>query len=280
MKQIYIPSLNVIILFFFKSGSSLYTAFIESWLKWMKIEYDYSEITIVRNKRPKVYLMTRNPLERIVSSFYWTKTFDIHSKENKFPIDEFFEFINGLENEINTSSDNHLLPQSWNLVKGIVRESDQSIELTYSDFSNFDFRNKFFPDLEIEIIRLEDFQKNFESLRGMAAQMMFYPYFQKIDTVISDGVYYKKTFGKFVELDKIMDSYQKLYVVFLYNFIETSFKVNTHHNNLTNSMIEVLRMSEESTDYILKANELVKSECAYFGYDNKRHLNKNKFGVI
>lgn len=280
MKQIYIPSLNVIILFFFKSGSSLYTAFIESWLKWLRIDYDYSEITVVRNKKPKVYLMTRNPLERIVSSFYWTKTFDIQSKDDKFPIEDFIKFIDELENEINDTSDNHLLPQSWNLVKGIKREDNQGYNLTYKDFSTFNFKNNFFPDLNIEVIRLEEFQRNFQSLLGMASQMMFYPYFQKIDIDIPDGVYYKKTFGQFTEINELMDSYQKLYVVFLYNFIETSFKINTHHNNLTHSMIEVLRRHEETADYLLKANELVKMECDYFGYNNKRHLNKHKFGVI
>jgi hypothetical protein len=280
MKQIYIPSLNIIILFFFKSGSSLYTAFIESWMKWLNIEYDYSEITIVRDRKPKVYLMARNPLERIVSSFYWTKTFDIHSKDNKFPIEKFIEFIDGLEDEVNKTSDNHLLPQSWNLVKGISREETQSYNLTYSDFSNFNFRQHFFPDLEIEVIRLEEFQINFASLITSAAGMMFYPYFKKIDIDVPEGVYYKKTFGKFTEINEVMDSYQKLYTVFLYNFIETSFKINHHHNNLTHSMIEVLRQTPATAEYLLKANKLVKNECDYFGYDNKRHLNMHKFGVI
>lgn len=280
MKQIYIPSLNVLILFFFKSGSSLYTAFIESWLKWLKIDYDYSEITIVRSKKPKVYLMTRNPLERIVSSFYWTKTFDIQSKDDKFPIENFIKFIDGLENEVNNTSDNHLLPQSWNLVKGIKRESDQGYNLTYNDFSNFNFRKEFFPDLDIHIIKLEDFQKNFSSLLGMASQLMFHPYFQKIDIDIPNGVYYKKTLAQFTEIDELMNPYQKLYAVFLYNFIETSFKINRHHNNLTHSMIEVLRKTPETSDYLLKANHFIKNEADYFGYDNRHHLNMHRFGVI
>ncbi len=279
MKNIYIPSLNVLFIFFFKSGSSLYTAFIENWLKWLKIDYDYSELTIVESKNPKVYLMVRNPLERVVTSFYWTKTFDIKSKEDKFPVDDFCSFINGLEDEINITGDNHLLPQTWNMVKGLKRRERQSYELTYEDFSNFDYRT-FYPNLNISIVQLESFQKNFAALLGMSTQMMFYPYFQKFDSNIVDSVYYNKTFGQFSELNTNMDAYQKLYVVFLYNFIESAFKLNTHHNNLTGSMIEILRKQPDTTDILIKANKLVDKECKYFGYNNKQHLNKHKFGII
>jgi hypothetical protein len=277
MKYIYVKSLNILFLFFNKSGSSLYTNFIENWLKWLKIDYEYMDVLTARKYNPKVYMMVRNPLERLVTSFYWTKTFDIQSKFNKFPIDEFIKFIDELETEMDNSMDMHLLPQTWQMVEEIKRTNiGKTSKLIYKEFAEFDYAN-FYPELNIKIIQLEGFQRNFQALRGMCTSLMFYPYYQKFDEKIPTNVYYEKSIGQFTELNDLMDSYQKLYVVFLYNFVETAFQTNNHHNNLYEDMIAKLRKQPNTIDVLVKANSYIANESKYLGYKNDHYLNKNKF---
>jgi hypothetical protein len=83
--------------------------------------------------------------------------------------------------------------------------------------------------------------------------------------------------GQFTELDELMDPYQKLYVVFLYNFIENSFDTNNHHNNLWRDMMSNLRQKPEYVDLLIKINEIVKREATFLGYKNDNYINKNKF---
>ena len=278
MRFLYVRKLNVSFLFFNKSGSSLYLCFVESWLKWLRLEYEILNLNDVHQYNPTVYLFVRNPLERAVTSFYWTRTFDIKSQTNKFPLEDFTKYADGLAEELNKSEDMHVLPQTWELIKHQRVINDDRSKLSYNDFVNYDYR-KFFPNVNFKIIQVESFKQNFQALRSMCTQLMFYPYYKKLDIDIPDGPWYKKTMGMFPELDELMDPYQKLYVVFLYNFIENSFDENNHHNNLWRGMLSNLRTQPEYVDLLIKIENIFKRESDFLGYKNGHYINKNKFDV-
>ena len=278
MRFVYIRSLNVLFLFFNKSGSSLYLCFIESWLKWMKIDYETLNLNDVYQNNPTVYMFVRNPLERAVTSFYWTKTFDIKSKENKFPLEQFTKFTNELEEEMDKTEDMHFLPQTWELIRHFKITKHDRSKLSANEFMNYDYRD-FFPNVNFKIIQVEAFKQNFQALRGLCTQLMFYPYFKKLDIDIPSSPYYNKTMGLIPELDKLMDPYQKLYTVFLYNFIENSFDENGHHNNLWQKMLSNLRSEPQYVDLIIHIEKIFRRESDFLGYKNSHYINKNKFGV-
>lgn len=278
MRFVYVRSLNVLFLFFNKSGSSLYLCFIESLLKWLKLEYETLNINDVYKNNPTVYLFVRNPLERAVTSFYWTKTFDIKSKLDKFPLDQFTTFVENFAGEMDKSEDMHFLPQTWEMIRHFKTANEDRSKLTYDEFVNYDYRS-FYSNINFKIIQVESFKQNFQALRSMCTQLMFYPYFKKLDTDIPNSPYYTKTMGLIPELDQLMDPYQKLYSVFLYNFVENSFDDNGHHNNLWRDMLSNLRTKPEYVDLLIKIEAIFRRESDFLGYKNNHYINKNKFGV-
>jgi hypothetical protein len=139
-------------------------------------------------------MFVRNPLERAVTSFYWTKTFDIKSQADKFPIDKFTKYVENLSNEMNSSEDMHLLPQLWELMKHQRVIDNDRTKLTCEEYINYDYR-KFFPNAKIKFVQVEPFKQNFQALRSMCTQLMFYPYYQKLDIDIPEGIWYKKLWG-------------------------------------------------------------------------------------
>ena len=79
MKFIYLPTINLLIVFFNKSGSTLFGAWIENLVSFLglpfelktEMDIDYMEYIInVYEKRPKIYFFVRNPLERMITSFF------------------------------------------------------------------------------------------------------------------------------------------------------------------------------------------------------------------
>lgn len=283
MKFIYLPTINLLIVFFNKSGSTLFGGWMENLVSFLglpfeshtRMDIDYIEYIInVYEKRPKIYFFVRNPLERMITSFYWIHTFDIRSKVDKYPLEEFVQFANNIEFETIESNDMHLLPQSWDLVKinNYINERENSM----FEFKNFRYDKRFFKGCEIVIIQIENFQRNFDALMLYAftnTQSLDYRTLENI----SDSVYYKNSFGLIKELHEGNTKFEKMFSTILYNFVETNVKKLPHHNNLYKGMLERLQQIKEGVESLNKINEIISNESKWLGYDNSLVLNMNRF---
>lgn len=283
MKFIYLPTINLLIVFFNKSGSTLFGAWIENLVSFLGLPFelktdtdiDYIDYVIkIYEKRPKIYFFVRNPLERMITSFYWVYTFDIRSKEDKFPLEEFVEFANDLKTLVNTSTDMHLLPQSWDLVKinNYINERENSM----FEFQNFRYDKRFFKGCETKIIQIENFQRNFDALMQFAFTQRHTINYRVLED-ISDSVYYKNSFGLIKELHEDKNRFEKMFSMILYNFVETNITKLPHHNNLYKGMIQRLEKTKDGVNALNAINEIVANESKWLGYDNSLILNTNKF---
>lgn len=283
MKLIYLPTINLLIVFFNKSGSTLFGAWLENLVSFLEYPYelksdmeiDYMEYVInVYEKRPKIYFFVRNPLERMITSFYWVKTFDIRSKVEKYPLEEFVEFANNIEYQIMESDDMHLLPQSWDLVK--INNYINGRENSMFEFKNFRYDKRFFKGCEISIIQIEKFQKNFDALMQFAFTQRHSINYRVLED-ISDSVYYKNSFGLIKELHQNKTKFEMMFSAILYNFVGTNVTKLPHHNNLYRGMLERLDKIKEGVESLNKINEIIANESNWLGYDNSIILNTNRF---
>ncbi len=285
MRIVYIPSLNISLVFFNKSASSIFVAWIENLLNYLKIEYNFlpdmrdeKYIDFIKSNiidtESKIYMFVRNPLERLVTSFYWNYTFDIKSKDNQYPVDEFIEYANDIENILSVTTDMHILPQSWELTK--ISNQINKRESSIDDFKVFKYNKRFFQKNQIVSIQIEKFIKNFEALSKLAASLSHYPHYKKYNE-LGDNVYFLKTFGVISELWEGKTNAEKLYSIILFHFIESQFKFLPHHNNLYKGMISRLDKTKEGVMALNKLNEVINNESEWLGYDNSLILNTMRF---
>ena len=283
MKFIYLPTINLLIVFFNKSGSTLFGAWIENLVSFLGLPFelktdmdvDYMEYIInVYGKRPKIYFFVRNPLERMITSFYWVHTFDIRSKIDKYPLEEFVQFADSIEFQIMESNDMHLLPQSWDLVK--INNYMNERENSMFEFQNFRYDKRFFKGCETVIIQIEKFQRNFDALMQFAFTQRHTINYRVLED-ISDSAYYKNSFGLIKELHENKNRFEKMFSTILYNFVETNIKKLPHHNNLYKGMLERLEKIKEGVESLNKINGIIANESKWLGYDNSLILNMNRF---
>ena len=283
MKFIYLPTLNLLVVFFNKSGSTLFGAWLENLISFLGIPFelktdmdvDYMEYIInVYEKSPKIYFFVRNPLERMITSFYWVHTFDIRSKDDKYPLEEFTQFADNIQHLILESNDMHLLPQSWDLVKinNYINERENSM----FEFQNFRYDKRFFKGCEMVIIQIENFQRNFDALIQLAFTQRHTINYKVLED-ISDSVYYRNSFGLIKELHGEKSKFEKMFSIILYNFVETNTKKLPHHNNLYKGMIERLEKNKVGVESLNKINEIIANESRWLGYNNSAILNMNRF---
>ena len=284
MRILYSKPINVAFVFFNKSGSSLLIAWMENLLSYLKIEYEllpytnveshYQSVVLLNSNKTKLYFFVRNPLERMVTSFYWTETFDIKSQDNKFPINQFIEYADNIESIIDSTNDMHILPQSWEMVKSnnIINSRQNSLE----EFKTFRYDKRFFRECDTRIIKIEIFRKNFEALMSYSSSLVHYPNYKSMDR-IGENFYFQKSFGQLEELWDNTDNSQKLFGVSLYNFYDTHFKTLPHHNNLYKSMIHNLEKTKEGVESLVKIDSIINNESKWLGYDNSLTINTNKF---
>lgn len=284
MRILYSKTLNIAFIFFNKSGSSLLIAWMESLLTYLKVEYEllsytdvetqYQNIRLLNSNKSKLYFFVRNPLERIITSFYWMETFDIKSKENKFPINDFVEYANSIEEKVEKIWDMHILPQSWLLVYGnnVINGRENSLR----EFQTFRYDKRFFKDCNIKIIKIETIKKNFEALMGFASSICHYPQYKEMDK-IGETFYFQRSFGQLEEIFANASSMDKLNAISLYNFYDTHFKTLPHHNNLYKEMLNELWKTKIGVESLIKVNSIVENESKWLGYDNSVILNTNKF---
>ncbi len=284
MRILYSKPINVAFVFFNKSGSSLLIAWMENLLSYLKIEYEllpytnmeshYQNVVLLNSNKAKLYFFVRNPLERMVTSFYWTETFDIKSQDNKFPINQFIEYADKIESIIDSTNDMHILPQSWELVKSnnIINGRDNSLR----EFQTFRYDKRFFKESEMRIIKIEIFKKNFEALMAYSSSMVHYPNYKTMDK-IGDNFYFQKSFGQLEEIWEGKNNLDKLTAVSLYNFYDTHFKTLPHHNNLYKNMISILEKTKEGVQSLIKVDSIINNESKWLGYDNSLILNTNRF---
>lgn len=284
MRIIYIPSLNVSFVFFNKSGSSMFIAWMEILLKNLDFEYqllkfgeygDGEKSTIfLALKKAKIYLFVRNPLERIVTSFYWMETFNIKEQDSMFPIGDFIEYALNIEHNYETTNDPHVLPQTWELVKGnnILNKRENSL----FEFKNFRYDKRFFKECDVKIIQIENFKSNFDNLMKYSASVINYPHYNLIND-LGNNFYFQKSIGQTEELWKDSNNSKKLFAISLYNFFDNHYKILPHHNNLYKGMIQRLQKTKEGVESLIKVNEMIANESKWLGYDNSLILNTNKF---
>jgi len=283
MRFVYLPTLNVLIIFFNKSGSTLYCGWIENVITFLGVPYelklhneiDYIDfIEKVYDKKPKIYFFVRNPLGRVVTSFYWLNTFDIKSKDSQFPLDEFITYADNLEQSIEKSDDMHLLPQSWELIKwnNYINGRENSM----FEFKNFRYDKRFFKGCEIVIVQIEKFQKNFDALIQSLFADNYIPSYNKLEEV-GNHHYYKNSFGIIEELHQQKTNFEMMFSLLSYNFVESNLKKQTHHNNLYGGLIIRLEKIKEGVLSLNKINEILANESKWLGYDNSLILNMNRF---
>lgn len=284
MRIVYIPSLNVGFIFFHKSGSSMLIAWLENLLKYLGFEYDtlikgneseYKKLieTFIASKT-KLYLFVRNPLERMITSFYWVRTFDIKSQSSQYPIEELIKYADGIQTLVEKTNDMHILPQSWELVK-IINSLNGIDKHSISKFTEFRYDKRFFKESNIVIIQIEKFYKNFNALQNYSASMMHYPNYLEHENIVKNQ-YFTKCIGM---LDEIFDEnkYNKLYSITLLSMIDNHFKYLPHHNNLYKQMITQLEKTKEGVEAMLKLDSIIFNESKWLGYDNSLTLSTNGF---
>jgi len=281
MKLIYIPTLNILFVFFNKSGSTLYGAWVENLISFHKlpielITSDFEEKLIeIYDRKPKIYFFVRNPIERMITSFYWTKTFDIKSQENKFPTEKFIELADNIESEMLSTDDMHFLPQSWELVK--INNKINKRENSIDEFINFRYDKRFFKECDIKIIQIEAFSKNFNALMHYTFTQRHSLNYKTFEDTI-DSFFYKKSFGLLTELcNQNEKKFEKLFAIILFNFVESNMKKLPHHNLLYPEMIKQLTKTKEGVDSLNKINNILQNESKWLGYDNSIILNTMKF---
>ncbi len=281
MKVYYLSSINILIVFFNKSGSTLFGAWIENLISFHSIPFEIitsdfeDKLLQINEKKPKIYFFVRNPIERMITSFYWTKTFDIKSQENKFPTEKFIELSNNIESEILSTDDMHFLPQSWELVK--INNKIHNRENSMDEFINFRYDKRFFKGCDIRIIQIEGFSKNFNALMQYTFTQRHSLNYKTFEDT-TDSFFYKKSFGLIEELcgeDK--EKFHKLFAIILFNFVESNMKKLPHHNLLYPEMIKQLTQTKEGVDSLNKINNILQNESKWLGYDNSIILNTMKF---
>ncbi len=282
MRILYIPTLNIGFIFFHKSGSSLLIAWMENLLRYLGYSYDrltegdeYKKlIETFSISKTKLYLFVRNPLERMITSFYWTKTFDIKSHPSQYPISDIIEYANQIEKTIEETDDMHILPQSWELVK-IINSINGVNEHSIYKFNTFRYDKRFFKESEINIIQIERFYKNFQALQNYSASLMHHPNYIEHENITTNQ-YFDKSFGIIKEIFE-NNKFSKLYSVALFSMFDNHFKVLPHHNNLYKQMINQLDKTKEGVEAMIRLDSIVFNESKWLGYDNSLILNTNRF---
>ncbi len=284
MRILYISTLNIGFIFFHKSGSSLLIAWMENLLRYLGYSYDslikgdedeYKNLieTFITSKT-KLYLFVRNPLERMVTSFYWTKTFDIKSQSSQYPISDIIEYANQIDKLVEETDDMHILPQSWELVK-IINSINGINEHSIYKFNTFRYDKRFFKESEINIIQIERFYKNFQALQTYSSSLMHYPNYGEHENITTNQ-YFDKSIGMIKEIFDD-DKFSKLYSVALFSMFDNHFKVLPHHNNLYKQMINQLDKTKEGVEALIQLDSIVFNESKWLGYDNSLILNTNRF---
>lgn len=284
MRIVYIPTLNIAFIFFHKSGSSLLIAWMENLLRYLGYSYDtlikgeeddYKKLieTFITSKT-KLYLFVRNPLERMITSFYWTKTSGIKSQPSQYPIGDVIEYANQIEQIVEETTDMHILPQSWELVK-IINSINGVNEHSIYNFNTFRYDKRFFKDSDISVIQIERFYKNFQALQTYSASLMHYPDYYEHENIVTNQ-YFDKSIGI---LKEIFDDnkFSKMYSITLLSMFDNHFKVLPHHNNLYKQMINQLDKTKEGVEAMIKLNSIIFNESKWLGYDNSLILNTNRF---
>ena len=283
MRLIYIPTINLLIVFFNKSGSTIFENWIKNLVLFLEFPFessstahvDYIDFIIkVYEKKPKIYFFVRNPLERMITSFYWVNTFDIRSKIDKYPLEEFVQFANNITLQIMESNDMHLLPQSWELVK--INNYLNDRENSMFEFQNFRYDKRFFKGCELVIIQIEKFERNYEALMINAFTQTDNTNYKMLED-LSEHLYYKNSFGLISELHSNKTKFEKMFSILLYNFVGANIKKLPHHNNLYKGMLERLVKIKEGVESLNKINEIIANESKWLGYDNSLILNMNRF---
>lgn len=287
MRIIYIQTLNVCFTFFNKSGSSLLIAWMENLLRYLEIDYmlfttpNHNEwrehLTFISNKNPKFYLFVRNPLERMVTSFYWTETFDIKSQPTQYPVDSIIDYSNKITDVISNTNDMHILPQTWEMVR--FNNNLNNVEHNLNTFSSFRYDKRMFKDSEISIVKIETFFKNFEALMSYSNSMLHYPSYQNFER-ISENNYFEKSIGQLKEILENRNNFCKFNSVLLLNFFIVQFNKSNHHKNLYKGMINQLQKTKDGVESLIKLNYIISNESKWLGYDNSLFTNLNQFTTI
>lgn len=255
MKTIYLPKYNIALVFFFKSGSTLLMNFFGKFFAYIGIRVEQIGLNeIYKNHRDcKVYIFTRNPIERLVSIFY-----DRFNTSNLlYPISNFKEFLNGYNQFSQTNKDPHHFPQLYNLM--VVDDVHWNGVCDLSHYLNADYNNVFPPYLKYQIVRIEELDSSIKLILGMFEHQPDL----SLDWELLNGSEIK-SISIITELDSEVNEKDKTYGLLLYDFLSRHFG-KTHHKNLCPSFLKILKREENKEVYELLLS-FTEKESKFYGY--------------
>lgn len=255
MKTIYLPKYNIALVFFLKSGSTLLINFFGKFFTHIGIRAEECGLDKIyrEHKDCKVYIFTRNPIDRLVSIFY-----DRFNTSNAlYPISSFKDFLNGYNQFSQTNKDPHHFPQLYNLM--VVSNPHWNGVCDLSHYLNEDYSKVIPSYLKYTIIKIEELDVSIKLVLGM---------YENANDLTMDwelfNSYDLKGLKIIDELDSEISEKDKTYGVLLYNFMATHFS-KTHHKNLTQSFMKILQR-EENIDVYNKLLSFTKKEAEFYGY--------------